>query len=560
MPQQSPDQLADLISESQAGRADRVGLLPFLQRHIHPRPGRDWTLDRHEYLRTIAEDTSRVIAVKKAAQVGLSTLMVAELLRTCLAGYNAGYFLDTAGRMQKFVQARVDPIIDADEDLVRHVVEGTLVENELGPKRPRRRGGSPADNVRVKRVGRGTAYFLSTKVMGDVKTVDLDLICMDEVAELDDEKAQFAQDRLLHSDLKLQRWFSQPDIPGMDIDAWYQRSDQKHWKLRCGRCRSWWALELVFPDCLFRVRGEWRVGCPKCHTRLDPAAGEWVAAQRHARVSGYWISQLYGPQISADDIAEQWEQAQLSTKAMRRFRISILGDGYAGDRQPMPETFLLTRCGHWGISPAPTRQQPQGTVYIGFDQGDTLHLVVGRERDGILRIVQLEETADWEIIDQRIAAYAGMFAGDAMPYKPEVKRLIRKHRTGLMVYSSAQRMSFGLEEKESAQPVPYINVDRTEYMDAVADAFRTGQLWLPSRLVPETQTAIEHLSRFVKDKKEDGSYAYKRGVNNHYGMAIANMLLAIRGQTSLHLGPAAHLSELTDLIVDQPLFPGSTIL
>ena len=523
------------VARAALGRsADRGGLLPFLEAHVHPRPRVKWSLERHEYLRGIVTDPAKIIVARKAAQVGISTLMVGEMLHACRAGMKAGYFLDTQGRMRSFVQDRVDTIINADDELVRQVTE---VEWE--PQRPRRRG-KGADNVRLKHINPGSAYFLSTGAMGEVKTVDLDVIYMDEVAELDQEIAAFAQDRLLHSEHKYQRWFSQPSVPEMDIDEWFQRSDQKHWQLQCRRCRAWTALELVFPECLIRVKGEWRIACPRCRARLHREDGEWIARHPGREISGYHFSQLYGPHITAAEIAAQWERAQANPWEMRRFMISVVGVPYAGELQPITDELLKTRCGEWGISATGKADIPSGLTFAGIDQGDLLHLVIGNLSDDVLRTVWLESTPSWEAVEKRLKDHGvSMFIVDAMPYKNDAKRLVRSLGTGAILYSSAKRTTYSIEDKET-EPVHAINVDRTEYLDRVSHALSAGALWLPKPYLPETMIAKAHLKKLIRQRQEDGSYRYRRKVENHYGMAFANMILAVQGQQALHLAPAGH--------------------
>jgi hypothetical protein len=535
--------LAEAADRALGASAEREDLLSFLQRHVQPRPRVNWTLDGHEYLRAIAEDRSRVVVIEKAAQVGASTLMIGELLQLCLGGHKAGYFLDTQRRMQRFVQSRIDPIINSSDELVRQVVEGRW---EPTGNRPKRRGGQSADNVAVKHIGSGTALFLSTKVMAEVRSEDLDAIYMDEVAELDDAIAEFAQDRLLHSDLKLQRWLSQPDVPGMDIDDWFHRSDQKYWTFRCRRCRAWSALELSFPECLIEVKGEWKIVCPRCHGPLDRESPQWVAQEPGRDISGYHISQLYGAHVTAAEIAADWTRAQSKPNRMARFQISILGKPYAGDRQPITDELLNTRCGAWGMSATGQGDVPAGLAFAGIDQGDLNHLWIGRLSDGMIRTVWLEETPSWELIEKRLRDHrVSMFVGDAMPYKTEMKRLIRKLRTGAMLYTSAKRTIYGIDDAET-EPVHTVNTDRTELMDELVDALNAGTLLLPKASLPETQQAREHLKRFIKDKRDDGSFAYRRNVDNHYGMAMAAGLLAANALRALNLAPAGHFhGEMT---------------
>jgi len=409
--------------------------------------GRTWTLERHEYLRAIAEDGAHHIVVEKAAQMGLSTLFVGELLYVCLAGHRAGYFLDTKAAMREFVQARIDPIIDADDELMRQVVE-----ERFEPDRPRRRG-KGVDNVRQKKIGR-----------------------------------------------------------------------------------------------LVQIRGEWRIACPHCHARVYREDGEWVAQYPDREISGYHLSQLYGAYITAEQIAQKWELAQTRPSRMENFMVSYLGLPFAGDRQPMPPGFTQGYCGDWPMSlDGKGAKLPAGTAFAGIDVGDMCHLVIARyTQEGerrVGRIVLLEQTNRWELLLQRLQQHeVKMVVIDAMPYKPDAKRLCRAFGPAAIIYSNAQATHYGIEDGET-EPVHTIKVDRTEYMDAVSDAFRAGELWLPKPSMTEVAIARDHLGRFVKDKRADGSFAYRRSVENHYGMAIANMLMALQGQTALSLAPAGHFES-----------------
>jgi hypothetical protein len=532
--------IADLkrtVKRHRGAGAEPEDLLSFLEQRIRPRSGVAWSLESHEYLRAIALDDCRVKVIEKAAQMGASTLAIGELLQLGIAGYHVGYFLDTAARMQQFVQARLDPIINADDELVRQVVE----EEWKPADRPRRRGGKGADNVRLKRIGKGRALFLSTGAMGEVKTHDLDCIMMDEVAELNETIAEFAQDRLLHSKLKRERWFSQPDVPEMDIDDYFLRSDRRYWKLRCRRCRTWTALELRFPDVLRQVRGQWRIGCPSCDLPFDPSAGEWVAMHPDRESHGYHLSQLFGPQITAAEIAQQWERAQSRPNRMRRFMISILGLPFAGDRQPITDALLNDRCGDWGISASGSGMIPMGIAYAGIDVGDVIHLAIARYQEGQGKVIWLEELSDWERLEKRLRDHnVTAFVIDARPEKTKAKELCRKLGVGALIYTGAGQQTTVGEEDADTDPVRRLSMNRTDLLDELVGVLAVGDLRLPRPGLPETQKAREHLKRLVRDRRDDGSFAYRRNVENHYALALAHMVAALRYQSALKLSPPGH--------------------
>ena len=65
----------------------------------------------------------------------------------------------------------------------------------------------------------------------------------------------------------------------------YQKSDQRHWTLKCPACGEWTALDKEFPKTLgqevkiIRERDddEYYRACPNCGNELDVDRGEWIA-------------------------------------------------------------------------------------------------------------------------------------------------------------------------------------------------------------------------------------------------------------------------------------------
>ena len=550
--------LAEAADRALGASADRIGLRTFLETFIRPE-GNLWSLAGHEYLRAIVEDRAAHIVVEKAAQLGLSTLMVGEMLQCCLAGQKAGYFFDTKEAMREFVQSRVDPIIDSSDELVKLVVE-----RKFEPDRPKRKGKGGADNVRFKQIGpNGLAYFLAVNNRGDVRTRALDRVYLDEVSEHDPELAAFVDDRMMHSKVRCRREISQPRIPGMDIDDAFQRSDMKFWKLRCSRCRSWTALEMRFPDCLVKVKDEWRICCPKCHAKLineipatktEPARremeGEWVALHPDRSISGYHMSQLYGPHITAGYIGEKWAAAQTRAHLMQNFVISILGNPYAGDNQPITEELLRMRSGEWGMTMTGKGNLPPGVAYAGIDVGDVRHLVIYRVcADGVDRVVWLEATRDWDLIRKRLVDHEVIFfAVDALPEKTKAKELCLSlaykdgRPRGAIVYTSSQSSSVGWEDEDTA-PVRVIKTNRTDMLDDLAWDMQAGRFWLPTQRIEEVLVACQHFARLVKDRdRESGAYRYRKNVENHYGMAAAMGRLAKAMSPAILPPPAGHFA------------------
>ncbi|MBC7288224.1 MAG: phage terminase large subunit family protein, partial [Armatimonadetes bacterium] len=477
------------------------------------------------------------MVIMKAAQMGVSTVALARMLHWCLLGRKVGYYLPTREFMVRFVQDRLDPLINAHPELARATLEGKAYD-DASAARLRRKS---ADNVRLKHIGPGSAWLMGLQKLTEAKSVDLDAVLLDELNELDPRLALWVEDRLLHSDFKRHWSLSQPSVPDFGIHAAYLASDRKRWLIRCRRCRRWCDLPADFPDCLVRHKsGEWRIVCTRCGARVHRANGQWVAENPEASVSGYQLSQLYGPHITPDEIAARWQRAQRDSTALENFRISILGLPHAGDRQPLSEDVLSAACdADRLLGPLPGAR----ALYAGIDQGDVNHIAIAAlDADDTLRVVWAEATPHWERLEALLRQFnVSFFVIDAMPSKTLAKRLC--HAEGLhgaICYFTGEGLRTSFEDEQTATPTLVVKVDRTEAIDAMADAVRAGSLRLPSARLDVVHTIKQHCKRLVKTLRPDGRFDYARGVENHFGLALTYLHLAAEAARAHGLGPVVH--------------------
>src|SRR4029450_3608200 len=80
-----------------------------------------------------------------------------------------------------------------------------------------------------------------------LKSVPLDMLVFDELDEATPDAKTRARERLSHSDYKRVLELSNPSLPNYGIDEAFQRSDQRHWHIRCSDCGEWTAPDLAFP-------------------------------------------------------------------------------------------------------------------------------------------------------------------------------------------------------------------------------------------------------------------------------------------------------------------------
>ena len=530
----------------------------FFRQHIRPQQS-PWSFSGHEYLRAIVNDQSQRIVVQKAAQVGCSTMAEGIALHEATMGRQVGYYFPDRDRLNAFIQGHFDPLVNSDPALADAVTEGKAYD-QLGDGGSRRLRRKSADNLRLKHCGPGTIWFMGIQKRADVKSLPLDMFVLDEVDEVNQGLAVWLRDRLLHSHYKRRLELSQPSVPDWGINARYQASNQQVYQLRCARCRTWHCLEQEWPHCLQRHQGvEWRIVCLKCGARLRETSAnikaEWVATHPDRSISGYRLSQIYGPATTAAELAADWAATERSRDELESFTISILGLPFAGDRQPLSDQVLSEACGDWGLSRGAyverlnlERGGARPLVVAGVDVGDLLHLVIGVYWQDTLAVVHIEEIRDdWALLAKRLAD-VDFCVIDAMPYKTSVKSLLRGGINGAMSYLTASQFSIDYEDKDLALPVRITRDDRTSFLDDMVEAIKTARLRLPHPRHDAVQALMLHCKALVKDlDAQSGKYAYKRGVENHYGMALGYLWQALTVATTLGLGPRQPLDPETML-------------
>ena len=249
--------------------------------------GRPFSFDGHEYLRAIYDDTSQHVVLSKAAQIGGSTWALLKSVHACAMGLSVGYFFPTKTDVLEFSKSRVAPLLAENPSLSKLMSE--------------------TDTAGLKKIGDSYLYLRGMQSTVGMKSIPVDMIVFDELDEATPEAKTLARERLGHSDYKRIIELSNPSLPTYGIDEAYQKSDQRHWTLKCPACGHWTALEKEFPKKLgedVRIilardggNGFYRA-CPKCEAELDLAAGEWIADFPGRPIHGYRISQLFSSKVT----------------------------------------------------------------------------------------------------------------------------------------------------------------------------------------------------------------------------------------------------------------------
>jgi phage terminase large subunit GpA-like protein len=172
-----------------------MALLPWTQlRRKLLGPDKLFDLTQHKYLAGIYEDDCQEMVLCKAGQVGISEYLVSWLLHSASERQCTGlYVFPTDTHVSDFSAARLGPAIDP--DVSQYLAD--LVMPASGGQRG-------ADRVGLKRVGSRFIYFRGAKVQPDgrapqLRSVDADVLILDEYDEMDPRAPALARERLGHS-------------------------------------------------------------------------------------------------------------------------------------------------------------------------------------------------------------------------------------------------------------------------------------------------------------------------------------------------------------------------
>lgn len=331
------------------------------ENHITNEKGEPVTFEKHQFLMDIYEDQAQNLVVKKPAQVGLSLLEVLKNIHDAkLNRMDIIYTLPTDADVNTFVGGKVNRVI-ANNPCLKKLTEDS-------------------DSIEKKAIGRSMVYFRGTWTKKAAIMVTADRLVHDEKDSSKQDVVKDYQARLQHSKFNQTHVFSHPSVPGNGVDVEWQLSDQKEWFITCPHCGKsqilTWNTEEPAKMSIDIEKREFV--CKKCHGVLDwhaRAKGEWrkKKGKESAKWSGYHISLLMAPWISASYIIDQYNEALIGKQTMDFFWNKILGEPYAGGGNSVSEDMILGSVMNEKII-------PKGRMVIGVDTGIKLRFVYGTQQ------------------------------------------------------------------------------------------------------------------------------------------------------------------------------------
>lgn len=395
----------------------------------------------HLFLFDVYADQSPKLVCYKAAQIGFSTMAILKSLWIAKTkGLDIIYTMPSSSDMKDFVGGKVNRIITQNPILLEYVKD--------------------KDSVEQKQVGDNLIYFRGTWAERQAIAVSSDLNIHDEEDRSKQDVIQQYSSRLQHSKYKYEWHFSNPSVEGNGVSRYWARSDQKHWFITCNTCGKEQYLD--WPASIDRKTRTFI--CKHCRhelTREERRVGRWVRRFRDREFSGYWISLLMAPWVTADEILKYYE-----TKSAEYFANFVLGLPYVGEGNQVTPDIIYRNC-----TPDINDQE---RVVIGCDSGLKKHYVLGN-KDGIF---YAGIATEWKTIEELLAKYPRSIAViDALPDLTEPRRLREKYPGRVFLCHYARdRKTMQIIRWGKNEELGNVVVDRNRGLQMVIDDFATKKI------------------------------------------------------------------------------------
>lgn len=469
--------------------APRAGASGHLKAHVYPDvwaerlklkvDGHPFSILGREYQRDIIRDESEWVIVPKGAQMGLTTVFLVRTFHWIVKRrWHHLYLMPLKTGAIPFVQGRIDPIIDSNDELKRIFKS---VDNRLHKQ--------SVDDIALRIRG--------TNIWTELREIPSDVLVMDERDKMVEDNIPEAMARLDGSPIKRKAELSTPTAPGHGVDAedaWHA-SDQHRWYVPCPHCSRRQTF-MVDENVVIGDRAEeCFLRCSYCKKEINDveraaanAFGSWQPDNPGGRKRGYHINQLHSPTQTIEGFMENFFLGQTQPKKLRAWFNNNRGEPFvsAGD-QITPE--LVKSCipasgHHWGGI-------PPGPVYVGVDVGNVLHCRADfLDRFGRRVFWQIKRFADkpgddmWKQLDEFLSGLTSFTCViDAHPEKSEAKKLALKYHKRVWIGFEQDRP----DQAETAvfnNPGPgevgKVNIDRTDAFDTYIARMINGRMIMPN--------------------------------------------------------------------------------
>lgn len=493
----------------------------------------------HEFQVEIIDDPSQQIVVRKCAQVGLSEVMVRDVLAFLARnqGLTAIMTQPTRKNALDFSTTRIDDMIK----------ESQLLNAMLDSK---------VDSKELKRLGKSYLYVKGTIGAKSAISVPADMLIHDELDFSDLEIINKYSSRVQHSKFKYFRKFSTPTIPNFGISKEFNVSSQKHYLMKCPHCRHWNypdffkdvvidnpkysdkpLKELSHDDLAYIQPTEVLTLCSHCRKPVnyhDYIDRKWVAKYEGRAIAGYQVSPFNTPFQDPYNLLKMMN----TYTHYADFVNFALGHDYIDanmifDLAKYHDDTYLDPNNAYGL-------------FIGVDFGKQCWLIVAQTLPDDTTLVYVAEEVSQEMIVTRVKEcirqyhISGMCV-DALPQTLLSREIIAllPDQAYTVYYSDSQKDYYVIKGNELD-----VTVARTQLFDTVLGIpklvassnidHKTYKTHLQG-MVKQRDPDDEHKARYVKVKDDHLLHAlgYSRLAQDIFGDATTHIAMPTIGSTHM---------------------------
>lgn len=479
--------------------------------------GKPMTFDNHRFQVPIINDMSPKIVVEKAAQLGLSEIMLTKIF--WWADYHVGranviYTFPTFNDMCTYATARIQPII-TDAQLIKPDDFGFKPEYLIEEDVTYISTMMNLNGTQIKKI-RDTFVFLKGTISDrNAISVDSDWNIHDEVNFSDQNTLNKFRSRIgAETSMGWEYNFSTPTIPGYGVSEIYQKSDQKRWYIRCPHCNKRQHMEFEthvvdLPRKSIKDKQEYMYICPHCKNEITHdtiVQGEFIAEYPdNKEISGYHIDKMLVKSATAlMDSKDQYRR-------LADFYNFDLGRSYTERTISLSEDIIrecmLKTLKFWSSA------KPEDGVTMGCDQGDTLWVTFSRRNPltGKRQIIYMEEIDEKECFNndpfyrldeliQRYNVQCGVI--DMNPNKNDVRKLCLRYpgKIFMATYAAYKGMIITFPNIENGDMA--VNIDRTEKFKECFNNIYIHSVEIPTG-TSIGEIFIQHLCNLKKESSKN---------------------------------------------------------
>ena len=421
--------------------SDRNPVKWIIENRIRVSNGEPFDFKNHFFFYDILNDFSPKQVMLKAAQGGGTEVMILKAIYLCdRRGMEVIYTMPTSSDINVLGGGRVNRLL-AHNPYLRDLIKDK-------------------DSVEQKSVNGHFLYFRGTWTERAAISVPADVLIHDEEDRSNQPVLQTYNSRLQHSKYKWHYHFSNPSFRNVGVDLYWQKSDMKHWFIKCSKCAT--EQYLSWPDSVNFQRKEFV--CKECDATLSPddrRRGRWVKKRLDAEYSGYWISALMYPWLDAAYIINEFE-----TKPREYFYNFVLGLPFESDGDSVTPDIIFRNL--------TDDVNTQEDVIIGVDIGNTIHYVLGN-KEGLFYHGKTEDPDDIERLLKRFPKSVAIVDNGPDIFWPKKLRERNVGRVWLCSFSRVKRADQIIRWGENEE-YGRVLADRNRMIQTVIDEFADARL------------------------------------------------------------------------------------